>query len=98
MPMTKQPEQRRALTVVVLYRTPLAASKTLAGLTQAFAEEPLLLGQLEGLVWDNSPEALNDPRLPFPFTYRHAAKNEGVSGAYNAAAGIAAQRGYEWLL
>jgi GT2 family glycosyltransferase len=88
----------RALAVVVLYRTPFAVSKTLAGLTKAFAEEPTLAQQLDVLVWDNSPAPLEERVLPFACTYQHAAVNQGVSGAYNAAAMMAAQRGCAWLL
>jgi GT2 family glycosyltransferase len=98
------------LAVVVLYRTaldvsldvPLDTSGTLAGLARAFAEDASLAKQLDVLVWDNSPEPLPEIReersLPFPFSYKHAAQNEGVSGAYNAAAVVAEQRGCAWLL
>jgi GT2 family glycosyltransferase len=99
--MPSQPEMKtplRALAVVVLYRTPLDASKTLAGLAQAFAEDASFMEQLDVLVWDNSPEGLRGRSLPFAFTYQHAPLNEGVSGAYNAAATLAEQRGCTWLL
>jgi GT2 family glycosyltransferase len=92
----------RALAVVVLYRTTMAASKTLTGLARAFAEDASLAKQLDVLVWDNSPEAIlehgKEHLLPFAFTYQHAPLNEGVSGAYNAAAVMAEQRGCAWLL
>jgi GT2 family glycosyltransferase len=88
----------RALAVVVLYRRPLDASRTLAGLAQAFAEDPSLGEQLDVLVWDNSPARLEARSLPFAFAYQHAAQNVGVSGAYNAAAIVAEQRGCAWLL
>jgi GT2 family glycosyltransferase len=88
----------RALAVVVLYQKPLAASRTLAGLAQAFAEDASLGEQLDVLLWDNSPTTLEARSLPFAFTYQHAARNEGVSGAYNAAAIVAEQRGCAWLL
>jgi GT2 family glycosyltransferase len=88
----------RALAVVVLYRTALDASKTLNGLAQALAEDASLAKQLDVLVWDNSLEGLKRRSLPFAFTYQHAPRNEGVSGAYNAAAVMAEQRGCGWLL
>jgi GT2 family glycosyltransferase len=88
----------RALAVVVLYRTPIARSKTIAGLAQAFAADPALAQQLDVLIWDNGPEAQEERELPIVFTYLHSSANEGVSGAYNAALGTAAQRGCGWLL
>jgi GT2 family glycosyltransferase len=88
----------RVLAVVVLYQMEPARSKTLNGLAQAFAFEPSLTEQIEVLVWDNSPSALNEHSLPLSCIYRHAEKNEGVSGAYNAAAVVARERGCAWLL
>jgi GT2 family glycosyltransferase len=87
----------RALAVVVIYRMPFAQSKTLAGLAGAFAEDPSLGQQLDVLVWENSPEAQEERELPFAFTYQHSPRNEGVSGAYNAACRMAAERGCGWL-
>lgn len=98
MPRRPVTRTERALAVVVLYRTRMAVSKTLTGLAQAFAEDASLAKQLDVLVWDNSPEALKEHSLPFAFTYQHAPLNEGVSGAYNAAAVMAEQRGCAWLL
>ena len=86
------------LIVVVLFRTSLAQSATIAGMAQAFAEEPALLQTFEVLLWDNSPEALDSPALAFPFTYHHAPRNLGVAGAYNAALEMAAVQGSRWLL
>ncbi|MGI8770599.1 MAG: glycosyltransferase [Acidobacteriaceae bacterium] len=86
------------LIVVVLYRTDFAGSETLAGLVTAFRANPALLDRMELLVWDNSPEALTDPELPFAFTYQHAERNDGVAGAYNAAARLAEQSGHTWML
>jgi GT2 family glycosyltransferase len=88
----------RVLAVVVLYRMEPGRSKTLTGLARAFACEPSLTEQIEVLVWDNSPTAADEQSLPLACTYRHAANNEGVSGAYNAAAVIAQERGCPWLL
>jgi GT2 family glycosyltransferase len=88
----------RALAVVVLYRTPFAQSKTIAGLARSFLEDPVLAQRLDVLVWDNGPEAREESGLPFVITYRHSNANEGVSGAYNAATRMAAQRSCGWLL
>jgi GT2 family glycosyltransferase len=111
MPQPHAPQQVaaapvRALAVVVLYRRApeesLDASKTLTGLAQAFAEDASLARQLDVLLWDNSPERLSEQAkersLPFAFSYQHAIRNQGVSGAYNAAAVLAEQRGCAWLL
>jgi GT2 family glycosyltransferase len=86
------------LVVVVLYRTVFADSQTLAGLITSFTANPALLGSMELLVWDNSPEPLSDPTLPFPFTYRHAEQNRGVAGAYNEAARLGEESGRTWML
>jgi GT2 family glycosyltransferase len=111
MPQPHAPQQVaaapvRALAVVVLYRRApdesLDASKTLTGLAQAFAEDASLARQLDVLLWDNSLEGLSEQAkersLPFAFSYQHAIQNQGVSGAYNAAAVLAEQRGCGWLL
>jgi GT2 family glycosyltransferase len=111
MPQPQTPQQVatapvHALAVVVLYRTALDASLdasgTLTGLAQAFAADASLAKHLDVLLWDNSPESLPDHlkegSLPFTFSYQHAAQNEGVSAAYNAAAVLAEQRGCPWLL
>jgi GT2 family glycosyltransferase len=88
----------RVLAVVVLYQMEPARSKTLNGLAQAFAFEPSLAEEIEVLVWDNSPMAVDEHSLPLACIYRHAANNEGVGGAYNAAGVIARERGRPWLL
>lgn len=88
----------RAFAVVVLYRMQPERSKTLGALQRAFAADSTLTKQIEVLVWDNSPTAIDESALPFPCTYRHASANAGVSGAYNAAAEMAAERDCSWLL
>ncbi len=91
-------EPPRVLAVVVLYRMQPARSKTLAGLAQAFAADAALAKQIDVLVWDNSATAVDENSLPLGCTYRHTPANAGVSGAYNAAAAMAAERGRTWLL
>jgi GT2 family glycosyltransferase len=86
------------LVVVVLYRTSLAESKTIVGLQRAFTEDRALLDAFDLLLWDNSPQPIDSPALPFPFTYHHAARNVGVAGAYNAALDVAGGRRAAWLL
>lgn len=86
------------LAVVVRYKIPLADSETLNGLADAFGLQPELLTRVGVLVWDNSPDRLDQPQLPFPFEYHHTAENLGVSGAYNRAMKIAEERRIPWLL
>lgn len=91
-------EPPRLLAVIVLYRMQPAQSKTLAGLAQAFRADAALAKQIDVLVWDNSPTAVDESSLPFGCIYRHASVNAGVSGAYNAAAAMATERDCAWLL
>lgn len=91
-------EPQRVLAVVVLYRMQPARSKTLAGLSHAFATDAALAKQMDVLIWDNSATAVDENSLPLGCTYRHAPTNAGVSGAYNAAAAMAAERSCAWLL
>ena len=86
------------LAVVVRYNIPLDESQTLSGLHEVFQRSPSLFKDMGILVYDNSPEALIDPALPFPFEYRHSARNGGVSGAYNHALAIAQEKGARWML
>ncbi len=86
------------LAVMVRYKTPLAASQTIAGLCAAFAADPELAAAYLLLIWDNSPEPLVEPELPIAFTYRHSDRNLGVSGAYNGAMEHALQLGCPWML
>jgi GT2 family glycosyltransferase len=91
------------LIVVVLYQasvanSPLTSFRTIAGLQEAFGEDAELFNAFDLLLWDNSPQPVHNPALPFPFTYHHAAHNVGVAGAYNAAIDIAGERGATWLL
>ncbi len=89
---------RSILAVVVLYNKPPELSATLRALRGIFESRPELLDPFVVLLWDNSPVALPMPDLPVAFLCRHAERNEGVSGAYNAAAGMARERGLPWLL
>ncbi len=86
------------LAVVIRYKTPLDDSETIQSLARAFAARPALLGSVQVLVWDNSPEPLGALTLPFPAIYRHSAGNAGISGACNGAAAHAGERGVPWLL
>lgn len=86
------------LAVVVRYKTPLEESETIRTLANSFSNQPELTHNAEVLVWDNSPVALQNPQFPFPVSYHHTGKNEGVAGAYNRAMRIAVGRGIPWML
>jgi GT2 family glycosyltransferase len=86
------------LAVVVLYNKLPAQSPTLRGLDRAFMQDPGLLGEYRVLLWDNSPRPLAVGSIPFLFEHRHSPRNEGVSGAYNAAAALAEAADADWLL
>ncbi len=86
------------LIVVVRYRVPPEDSQTFASLSKTFRRYPDLLTWTGVLIWDNSPSALPEVQLPFPFEYRHTGRNIGVSGAYNCALALAEEKGCPWLL
>src|ERR1700723_2532275 len=86
------------LAVIVRYKMPLCDSQTLSSLAAALNSDPGLKDCVEVLMWDNSPERLRERETGFPCRYEHAARNAGVSGAYNGALGIAANLGCPWLL
>jgi GT2 family glycosyltransferase len=86
------------LTVVVLYKMPLSDSQALRSLASGLNSDPGLKDCVEVLLWDNSPERLNECEIGFPCRYEHATRNAGVSGAYNGALKIAANLGCPWLL
>jgi GT2 family glycosyltransferase len=88
----------KILAVVVRYKTALSDSETIQGLCDAFSFSENLLQDYKVLVWDNSPEPLQNPQLSIPFVYRHSARNLGVSGAYNCAMEYAQEAGYPWML
>jgi GT2 family glycosyltransferase len=86
------------LAVMVRYQMPLHSSATLRSLHRCFAAHPHLHDSVRLVLWDNSPQPLLDPALPFAAEYRHSGRNLGVSGAYNQAAAMARDLGAPWLL
>lgn len=88
----------KILAVVVRYNTPLQASAAVQGVSDALSTDPQLRESYEFLVWDNSPERLENPELPIAYDYDHSGMNLGVSGAYNQAMRRARQRGCKWML
>lgn len=86
------------LVVLVLYKCPLSGSASIASLASAFRAQPALLRNCHILVWDNSPSPQEITEPPFPFDYRHAGANLGVSGAYNQALKAAEAANCAWML
>jgi GT2 family glycosyltransferase len=84
--------------VVVLYKRPPEQSQTINSLATVFAGSPELLDSIRVLLWDNSPQAIDNLSLPFPCDYRHSGQNAGTSGAYNYAMEFAEAEGSPWLL
>lgn len=77
------------LVVAVLYREQLTDSK---------AYQTLLRDAPHVYIHDNSPEEADPKNLPEDWIYRSDTSNPGLSAAYNAAAGYAAENGFRWLL
>ena len=90
-------EPREVLAVVVLYKQALGDSKTLISMDRAFAAHPELLPVYRVLLWDNSPIAIKNPALTFPFEYVHCCTNAGC-GAFNYAMELAESVAIPWLL
>jgi GT2 family glycosyltransferase len=84
--------------VVVLYKRSPAQSRTMNSLAAAFEQNPELLNSFRVFIWDNSPNALVDAAVPFPYDYGHNGRNLGTSGAYNHAMEFAESQGSPWLL
>ena len=83
--------------VVVRYKLPLCESQTMKGLTHAFQVHPELRKDITVLVWDNSPEPLDESAV-LPFRYIHSKQNIGVAGAYNRGMEFADSMRCPWLL
>lgn len=86
------------LAVMVRYRMPLEESRTFQGLRCALASHPDLAASYKVILWDNTPQPLDDPQLPAAFLYRSSKTNLGTSGAFNGALDDARAHGYEWML
>jgi len=84
--------------VVVLYKRLPEQSQTINSLAAIFAAKPDLLDSIRVILFDNSPKPLDEIRLSFPYTYGHAGRNMGTSGAYNYAMEFAEAEGVPWLL
>lgn len=88
----------KILAIVVRYQMPLSESRTVRGLCDALSAQPSLAHGYTVMIWDNSRDAIVEPKLSIPLLYRHSKENLGVSGAYNAAMEYALEHGYPWML
>jgi GT2 family glycosyltransferase len=84
--------------VVVLYKRLPEQSQTIDSLGKVFAGNPELLDSIRVILFDNSPQALDQVNLSFPCDYHHAGRNVGTSGAYNYAMEFAEAEQFSWLL
>src|ERR1700684_1587567 len=91
-------KKNQIVAVVVLYKRLPEQSQTINSLAAIFAANPDLLDSVQVILFDNSPKPLDEVRLSFPCTYRHAGRNVGTSGAYNYAMEFAEAAGVPWLL
>jgi GT2 family glycosyltransferase len=89
---------KQIVAVVVLYKRPPGRSQTINSLATVFACNPELLDSIRVILFDNSPNAIQQLNLSFPCDYRHAGRNVGTSGAYNYAMEFAETEGIPWLL
>jgi GT2 family glycosyltransferase len=94
--MTDILAQPRILAVTVRYRMPVAESATLNSLSAAFTADPTLNQRYTSMVWDNSPEPLEE--APAGTIYHHDPENSGIAGAFNTSAAYAKEHGYSWIL
>jgi GT2 family glycosyltransferase len=91
-------DKRQIVAVVVLYKRLPEQSQTVESLGKIFAAKPELLDSIHVVLFDNSPTALDHMSRPFPFSYHHAGRNLGTSGAYNYAMELAEREAISWLL
>jgi GT2 family glycosyltransferase len=89
---------RQIVAVVVLYKRPPGRSQTINSLATVFACNPELLDSIRVILFDNSPNPIEQLNLSFPCDYSHAGRNVGTSGAYNYAMEFAETEGIPWLL
>jgi GT2 family glycosyltransferase len=91
-------KKNQIVAVVVLYKRLPEQSQTIDSLGKVFAGNPELLESIRIILFDNSPQALDQVNLSFPCDYHHAARNVGTSGAYNYAMEFAEAEQSPWLL
>ncbi|PLR90790.1 glycosyltransferase [Bacillus sp. T33-2] len=87
--------------VIVLYKLKVEQSNTFRSLKDTLLVEDRQLDNIELILYDNSPQAQEfniDQYRNINITYKHDARNLGISTAYNYALSIAKANGSEWLL
>lgn len=88
----------RVLAVIVLYQKSIQDCVTLQTLLAAQKSVSAHDLSLKILLFDNTPPSVPPSDLPVNIEYRAAAKNSGISVAYNYALGLASREGYDWLI
>lgn len=84
--------------VIVLYRIAPAESPAFQSAIAARAAFDAAQGDVQILLWDNSPQPDAAPDLPERVHYFSDQNNSGLASAYNRALEWAAQHGSEWLV
>ena len=84
--------------VIVLYRMEPAQSPAFQSVTAARAMLDVAVGDIQVLLWDNSPLTSDGRALPEGVHYFSDPGNSGLATAYNRAIEWASCNGSEWLL
>lgn len=88
----------RVLVVVVLYRMHPIESSAFKTLWAAKAGMELGQGEVQVLLYDNTPGGCDQGLLPEGVRYEAAGQNAGLAPAYNCALSIAQREQFAWLL
>jgi len=84
--------------VIVLYGIDLDKSASIGTFLEARKRFPADAGNVNLIIWDNSPVAQPVAIIPPGVEYVHDARNLGLANAYNRALEAAMQYGSEWLI
>jgi GT2 family glycosyltransferase len=85
------------LVIIVLYKQCPRESSSLQTLLKASERVSADL-RMQVILWDNTPERLEECELPACVRYIASPHNPGLAEAYNNALEIAHREGYDWLL
>ena len=92
------PVRLNVTTVIVLYRIAPYQSPAFRSVIASRAALPAEAGEVNVLLWDNSPAADTSERLPDRVRYVADESNSGLAKAYNRALDWAIEQGSNWLL
>jgi glycosyltransferase involved in cell wall biosynthesis len=88
----------RLLTVIVLYKLTAAESTSYKSLLATASNVSPRILDLKILLYDNTPGDVPADVLPLNVEHHKALTNNGLADAYNSAAELAEEGGYDWLL